>query len=98
MINECNRCYANHRDSRVPLGYDLPMHSAYSIAAAKRIAHVRAHLEGGFANLDQAVSNIENNTGSPKGSAMNLARHAEAKAISCWFENSDLGPCGSGFM
>jgi len=66
------------------------MHSAYSTAAKKRIAHVRAHLEVGFANLDQAVSNIENNIGSPKGSAMNLARHAEAKAISCWFEDNDL--------
>jgi hypothetical protein len=66
------------------------MHSAYSTAATKRIAHVRAHLERGFANLDTAVSNLENNTGSPKGSAMNLARHAEAKAISCWFEYKDL--------
>jgi Immunity protein 49 len=64
--------------------------SAYSTAAAKRIAHVRAHLEGGFPNLNRVVSNIENNTGSPKGSASNLARHAEAKAISSWFEYNDI--------
>jgi hypothetical protein len=64
--------------------------STYSSAAAKRIAHVRGHLERGFPTLDKAVSNIENNTGSPKGSAMNLARHAEAKAISSWFEYNDL--------
>lgn len=66
--------------------------SAYSIAAAKRIAHIRGHAERGFseAQLSRAVSNIENNTGSPEGSARNLARHAESKAFHSWFGEHDL--------
>jgi hypothetical protein len=36
------------------------------------------------------VSNIENNAGSPKGSVMRLGSHAEAKAMSCWFEEHDV--------
>lgn len=67
---------------------DLP----YSIAAAKRIAHIQAHAERGFseAQLGRAVSNIENNNGSPEGSARNLARHAESKAFHSWFGEHDL--------
>ncbi len=64
--------------------------SEYEIAATKRIAHIRGHLEGGFPTLSSAVRNIENGLGSPKGSAMNLSRHAEAKAMSCWCEARDL--------
>jgi hypothetical protein len=66
--------------------------SAYSTAAAKRIAHIRSHLEGGFtdARLNNCVSNIENKAGSPKGSAMSLSSHALAKAMNSWFGNNDL--------
>lgn len=63
---------------------------AYSIAAAKRIAHIRAHLDKGFTNLDRAVSNVATGAGSPRGSAMTLSRHAMAKAMNSWFEEGDL--------
>ena len=66
--------------------------TAHPPSAAKRIAHIRAHLDLGFTQerLVNATNNIRNGLGSPKGSAMSLANHAEAKAMSCWFENQDL--------
>ena len=68
------------------------MGEVFAPKAAKRIAHVRAHLDVGFPPdlMAKCIANIENQTGSPSGSAMNLAMHAEASAISAWFERRDL--------
>jgi len=57
--------------------------------AAKRIAHIRSHLEGGF-NLEQLVNNVEKGLGDPLACVMSLARHAMASAMHAWFEQRDL--------
>jgi hypothetical protein len=60
--------------------------------AAFRIRHIRNHLENGF-DVDGCVQNIENNVGSPKGSAMLLSSHAFASAMFSWFSKDDLADC-----
>jgi hypothetical protein len=56
---------------------------------AKRIAHIRSHLDVGF-KLDQLVRNIENNLGNPRACVISLSGHAEASALYAWFEQRDL--------
>ncbi|MFM0009008.1 hypothetical protein PQR46_00650 [Paraburkholderia sediminicola] len=60
--------------------------------AALRIRHIQAHLEHGF-DVNGCVHNIENNAGSPKGSAMLLSSPALASAMFSWFSNDDLVDC-----
>ena len=52
---------------------------------ARRIAHVKSHLDGGF-NLDLLVRNVENGFPNARVSLMALSAHAQAKGIYGWFE------------
>ena len=56
---------------------------------ARRIAHVKSHLDGGF-NLDLLVRNVENGFPNARVSLMALSAHAQAKGIYGWFEERDL--------
>ena len=68
------------------------MNDTYAEKAKKRIAHVRSHAESGLTaeQIERAVKNIETNSGSPSGSAMNLRSNASAKAMYAWFGLRDI--------
>lgn len=60
-------------------------------AAVERLAHVKAHVAAMERSLPNALANVRNGTGSPKGSTMALSAHAQARAMVAWFEGHDLG-------
>ena len=61
-----------------------------SEAAKSRLIHVKGHVEASSRSAQQALSFIENGTGSFKGCLYNLGRNAFVNAIYSWFGLHDL--------
>jgi hypothetical protein len=65
------------------------MNAAQAERAAKRVAHIKSHLDY-KSGRDLAIRNIENNLGDPRACLSQLSGRATASAMYEWFEHRDL--------